>query len=95
MDFDLRIHNSGESFLTPPGALPQLITRSVTAETGLTPELSTTDGTSDARFVKDHCPVVELGLVGERMHAVDERVKLDHITRLKAIYGRVLTEYFA
>jgi succinyl-diaminopimelate desuccinylase len=67
----------------------------VEAETGLSPVLSTTGGTSDARFVKDHCPVVEFGLVGKTMHQVDERVAVDQIGRLKAIYARILQDYFA
>lgn len=91
----LRISISGESFLTPPGPLSDLVARAVEAETGVTPELSTTGGTSDARFVKDHCPVVEFGLVGKTMHAVDERVEVAQIGQLKAIYSRILTEYFA
>ncbi|WP_299816647.1 succinyl-diaminopimelate desuccinylase [uncultured Jannaschia sp.] len=86
---------SGESFLTPPGALSDLVSGAVAAETGVTPVLSTAGGTSDARFVKDHCPVVEFGLVGHRMHAVDERVRVEQIGQLKAIYGRVLRDYFA
>ena len=91
----LRIKISGEAFLTPPGDLSDLVSRAVTAETQITPVLSTTGGTSDARFVKDHCPVVEFGLVGQRMHAVDERVKVAQIHQLKAIYGRILRDYFA
>ena len=86
---------SGESFLTPPGPLSELVAAAVTAETGLAPELSTSGGTSDARFVKDHCPVVEFGLVGHRMHAVDERVRVEQIEALKRVYGRVLRDYFA
>ncbi len=86
---------SGESFLTPPGPLSDLVARSVAAETGVTPELSTTGGTSDARFVKDHCPVVEFGLVGKTMHQVDERVEVAQIHQLKSIYGRILKDYFA
>ena len=86
---------SGESFLTPPGAFSGLIARAVQAETGLVPEPSTSGGTSDARFVKDHCPVVEFGLVGKTMHQVDERVEVVQIVKLKAIYGRILREYFA
>ncbi len=93
--FDLRVSVSGESFLTPPGELSALVARAVQAETGLVPEASTTGGTSDARFVKDHCPVVEFGLVGRTMHQVDERVEVAQIVALKAIYGRVLREYFA
>jgi succinyl-diaminopimelate desuccinylase len=86
---------SGESFLTPPGLLSELIADAVQAETGLMPEMSTTGGTSDARYVKDHCPVVEFGLVGKTMHQVDERVEIAQITQLKAIYSRVLKAYFA
>ena len=86
---------SGESFLTPPGDLSDLVAKAVEAETGIRPEQSTTGGTSDARFVKDHCPVVEFGLVGKTMHAVDERVEVAQICQLKAIYTRILREYFA
>ncbi len=86
---------SGEAFLTPPGALSALVADAVEAETGLRPVLSTSGGTSDARFVKDHCPVVEFGLVGATMHKVDERVETDHIHQLKAIYTRILRDYFA
>ncbi|MFP7674756.1 succinyl-diaminopimelate desuccinylase [Marivita sp. S0852] len=86
---------SGESFITPPGPLSDLVARAVERETGVTPELSTTGGTSDARFVKDHCPVVEFGLVGKTMHAVDERVEVAQIGELKRIYARVLKDYFA
>ncbi|WP_417718464.1 succinyl-diaminopimelate desuccinylase [Salipiger sp.] len=92
---DLRIKISGESFLTPPGALSDLIADAVTAETGITPVLSTSGGTSDARFVKDHCPVVEFGLVGKTMHQVDECVPVAQIDQLKAIYTRILRGYFA
>lgn len=86
---------SGEAFLTPPGDLSALVSAAVTAETGLVPVLSTTGGTSDARFVKSHCPVVEFGLVGHRMHQVDERVWIEDIHALKRIYARILSDYFA
>ena len=91
----LTISISGESFVTPPGELSALIARAVQAETGIVPVLSTSGGTSDARFVKDHCPVVEFGLVGKTMHQVDERVEVAQIVALKAIYGRILRDYFA
>lgn len=91
---DLRIKISGESFITPPGPLSDLVAKAVTAETGVTPVLSTTGGTSDARFVKNHCPVVEFGLVGQSMHQVDEHVRTDHIVQLKAVYTRILQDYF-
>ncbi len=93
--FDWRIGVSGESFLTPPGPLSALVGRAVEAETGIVPDLSTGGGTSDARFVKDHCPVVEFGLVGKTMHQVDERVEVAQVHALKAIYARILRDYFA
>ncbi|MDO5756185.1 MAG: succinyl-diaminopimelate desuccinylase [Rhodobacterales bacterium] len=90
----LKVKNSGESFVTPPGAFSDMVVRAVEAETGRTPVLSTSGGTSDARFVKDHCPVVECGLVGRTMHEVDERVCIEQIHQLKAIYARILRDYF-
>jgi succinyl-diaminopimelate desuccinylase len=93
--FTLRIDVAGESFLTPPGDFVRLVAGAVTAETGLKPELSTSGGTSDARFVKDHCPVVEFGLVGKTMHQVDERVEVAQIEQIKAVYSRLLRDYFA
>jgi succinyl-diaminopimelate desuccinylase len=91
---EMQVKVSGESFLTPPGPLSDLVARAVEAETGVMPVLSTTGGTSDARFVKDHCPVVEFGLVGQTMHQVDERVEIDQIHQLKAIYTQILRDYF-
>ncbi|WP_050604886.1 succinyl-diaminopimelate desuccinylase [Ruegeria sp. 6PALISEP08] len=95
VEVDVKIKISGESFLTPPGALSDLVADAVEAETGVTPELSTTGGTSDARFVKNHCPVVEFGLVGRTMHQVDECVEVAQIEQLKAVYTRILTDFFA
>ncbi|RBW53252.1 succinyl-diaminopimelate desuccinylase [Ruegeria sp. A3M17] len=92
---NVRIKISGESFLTPPGPLSDLVAKAVETETGVRPEMSTTGGTSDARFVKDHCPVVEFGLVGRTMHQVDECVEVAQIEQLKAIYTRILWDYFA
>ncbi|RED13015.1 succinyl-diaminopimelate desuccinylase [Pontivivens insulae] len=94
VEITMTIKVSGESFITPPGELSDLIGRAVTAETGQIPELSTTGGTSDARYVKNHCPVVEFGLVGQSMHQVDEHVAVDHIHQLKSIYTRILSGYF-
>ncbi len=93
--FEIRTKVSGESFLTPPGDLSDLVAEVVKAETGVSPQLSTTGGTSDARFVKDHCPVVEFGLVGKTMHQVDERVEVAQIHQLKQIYRSILEAYFA
>src|SRR6056297_2442258 len=92
---EMRVKVSGESFVTPPGELSDLVGKAVKAETGVKPELSTSGGTSDARFVKNHCPVVEFGLTGKTMHQVDERVKVDEVHQLKAIYTRILRDYFA
>jgi len=92
---DMEVQVSGESFLTPPGPLSELVSAAVRAETGQVPALSTSGGTSDARFIKDFCPVVEFGLVGATMHQVDERVDIAQIETLKRIYARILAGYFA
>jgi succinyl-diaminopimelate desuccinylase len=92
---EMAVSISGESFLTAPGEFSALVRAAVQAETGVVPDYSTSGGTSDARFVKDHCPVVEFGLVGKTMHQVDERVEVAQIHQLKAIYSRILREYFA
>ncbi|TKZ17923.1 succinyl-diaminopimelate desuccinylase [Shimia litoralis] len=91
---DMSVKVSGESFVTPPGELSELVSKSVLAETGVSPTLSTSGGTSDARFVQHHCPVVEFGLVGKTMHQVDECVPVEQIIQLKAVYSRVLRDYF-
>ncbi|MGJ5617901.1 succinyl-diaminopimelate desuccinylase [Sulfitobacter sp. MF3-043] len=95
VQIEVEVKISGESFITPPGPLSDMVSNAVAAETGVTPTLSTSGGTSDARFVKAHCPVVEFGLVGQSMHQVDEHVRVEHIHKLKAIYGRILKDYFA
>jgi len=94
-DYDLRVECSGVSFVTPPGPLSELVTGAIKSVTGLTPELSTTGGTSDARFIKDHCPVIEFGLIGQTMHKVDENVAIRDIAQLSAIYEHILDRYFA
>ncbi len=86
---------SGESFVTQPGRFVDLVARSVESILGRAPELSTTGGTSDARFIKNHCPVLEFGLVGETMHKVDERVPVQDVEKLTAVYASVLEGYFA
>lgn len=83
------------SFLTRPGILTETVARAIREVTGLSPELSTSGGTSDARFFKDICPVVEFGLVGDTMHQVDERVPLSHLASLTEVYARLLELYFA
>lgn len=80
---------SGEPFLTPPGAFSAVVAAAVEAETGVTPEASTSGGTSDARFLKDLCPVIEFGLVNATMHKRDEAVALDDLEALARIYRRI------
>ena len=93
--YELATEVSGEAFLTPPGRLSTIIADSVAAVTGRTPALSTTGGTSDARFIKDYCPVAEFGLLSRTMHRIDECVPVDAIDRLADIYLGVLERYFA
>ena len=88
-------HTAGESFLTSPGLLSNIVCKSIQQEIGVEPVLSTSGGTSDARFIKNVCPVVEFGLVGKTIHAIDERVELSQIYELKKIYSRILENYFA
>ena len=93
--FETDFKITGESFITPPGELSDLILKAVKKELGIIPKLSTTGGTSDARFIKNVCPVTEFGLVGKTMHAVDEKVEIKQINQLKEIYTRILEAYFA
>ena len=92
---DLNVKISGESFLTEPGALTDLAARAIEAETGRVPQMSTGGGTSDARFVTRHCPVVEVGLRNATIHQVDERVSVAEIEGLTRIYARMMRDYFA
>lgn len=91
---DLQPSNA-PAFLTRPDAFTDIVVAAIEAETGLRPGLSTTGGTSDARFIKDACPVIEFGLVGETMHQTDECVRIADLDRLTAIYERVLDAYFS
>lgn len=92
--YTLDIKVSGESFYTPPGPLSDLVGAAVEHVLGIHPELSTTGGTSDSRFIKDHCPVLDFGLVGQTMHKIDERVAVADIENLTAIYEAVIDGYF-
>ena len=85
---------SGEAFLTEPGAFTDVVAGAVLDVAGAAPELSTTGGTSDARFIRALCPVVELGLVGKTMHAVDERAPVQEIHDLQRVYERLISRYF-
>jgi len=85
----------GVAFLTQPGPFVSLVSDAIARVTNMTPELSTGGGTSDARFIKDHCPVAEVGLPGGTMHKVDECAPVEEINRLTDIYASVLESYFA
>jgi succinyl-diaminopimelate desuccinylase len=86
---------SGEAFLTEPGPFTEIAAAAVRDVTGRDPELSTSGGTSDARFIRALCPVVELGLVGKTMHQVDERAPVAEILQLQAVYEKLIERYFA
>ena len=86
--------SNAPAYLTRPEAVVTLVAEAIRAGTGRTPTLSTTGGTSDARFIKDACPVIEFGLVGQTMHQTDEYVAVADLERLTAIYRQVLDVYF-
>ncbi|GAB4353687.1 MAG: succinyl-diaminopimelate desuccinylase [Kiloniellaceae bacterium] len=92
--YEMTMKLSGESFLCPPGPWSDLVSDAVASVTGRAPALGTTGGTSDARFIKDHCTVAELGLLNASAHKVDEQVSLDDLATLTAIYRAVLERYF-
>jgi succinyl-diaminopimelate desuccinylase len=86
--------SNADSFVTKPGPFVDLVAAAIKAVTGHEPKLSTTGGTSDARFIKDYCPVLEFGLVGQTMHQVDERTPVADLTTLTAVYRTILDRYF-
>ena len=94
-EIKLALQVSGVSFITHPGTFTDLLSGAIQRVTGNVPEFSTTGGTSDARFIKDHCPVAELGLAGTTMHKVDECASLEDIEILTRIYQAILEDYFA
>jgi succinyl-diaminopimelate desuccinylase len=93
--FELVAQVSGESFYTPPGPLSDLVAGAVRDVAGIEPELSTTGGTSDARFIRAYCPVLEFGLVGETMHKTDEKSAVADLKTLCRVYETMLDRYFA
>jgi len=90
---ETRIAVSGEPFLTPPGPFTDFVVDAVESALGRRPRLSTSGGTSDARFIKDHCPVVELGLQNATAHMVDEKVRVDDVRALARVYAAILDRY--
>jgi len=92
--YTLDVSVSGEAFVAAPGMLSDCLAEAIRQVTGRTPEFSTTGGTSDARFIRAHCPVAEFGLVGLTMHKVDERVELSDLAALTEIYRTFLHLFF-
>ncbi len=92
---EYNVQVSGESFYTPPGPLSDIVAGAIRDVTGVEAELSTTGGTSDARFIRSYCPVLEFGLVGESMHKVDEKSAIEDLKKLARVYETVLDRYFA
>jgi len=88
-------YSNANVFVTEPGPFTDLVADAIATVTGRKPDLSTTGGTSDARFITNYCPVVEFGLVGETMHQVDERVPLADLRALMGIYRKILERYFS
>lgn len=93
--FSLKFSGTGDVFLTKPGPLVETLRSAVKSVTGRTPALTTGGGTSDARFIKDYCPVVEFGLVNATIHQVDEHTSVKDLKDLTQIYGRFIENYFA
>jgi succinyl-diaminopimelate desuccinylase len=87
--------SNADVFVTKPGPFTDLAASAIAEVTGRKPELSTTGGTSDARFIKDYCPVLEFGLVGQTMHQTDERTPVADLITLTAVYRRIIEKYFA
>jgi succinyl-diaminopimelate desuccinylase len=86
--------SNADSFVTKPGRFVDLVSAAIKDVTGREPVLSTTGGTSDARFIKNYCEVLEFGLVGQTMHQVDERTAVADLTTLTAVYRKILERYF-
>jgi succinyl-diaminopimelate desuccinylase len=87
--------SNADVFLTAPGAFVDLMAGAIKDRVGRLPDLSTSGGTSDARFIKNYCPVIEFGLVNATMHAIDEHVPIADLIALTAIYRLILDRYFS
>ncbi|MDG1858355.1 MAG: succinyl-diaminopimelate desuccinylase [Emcibacteraceae bacterium] len=94
LDYDLNINVSGDSFLTPEGDFTKILEQAIFETTGISTELSTSGGTSDARFIKNYCPVAEFGLINKTIHKVNENATIENIILLKDIYVAIIRKYF-
>jgi len=92
--FELRFGEAADAFVTEAGSLVEVVRQAVETVTGIAPKLSTSGGTSDARFIKDYCPVVEFGPTNRTIHQVDERIAIDELRALRKVYEAALENYF-
>ena len=92
--FELRFGEAADAFVTEAGPIVEVVRRAVETVTGIAPKLSTAGGTSDARFIKDYCPVVEFGPTNRTIHQVDERIAIDELRTLRKVYEATLENYF-
>jgi succinyl-diaminopimelate desuccinylase len=90
----VKSYEGAEAFITEPGVFVGLVQDAVEQETGLVPKLSTSGGTSDARFIKNYCPVLEFGPTNATIHQVDERISINELRATQVIYGRIIAAYF-
>jgi succinyl-diaminopimelate desuccinylase len=88
-------YEGADAFITEPGAFVGLVQDAVEQETGILPKLSTSGGTSDARFIKDYCPVLEFGPTNATIHMTDERISIDELRATQAVYARITENYFS
>ena len=93
--YTLEVSVSGEAFLTKPGMFSTTVATAIERVLGVRPELGTSGGTSDARFIKDHAEIAEFGLVGRTMHKVDERIAISDLAKLTKVYNAILDDFFA
>jgi succinyl-diaminopimelate desuccinylase len=93
--WSLSVTEGADAFITEPGSFVGLVQDAVERETGVFPKLSTSGGTSDARFVKDYCPVLEFGPTNATIHQTNERIAVDELRATQAVYGRIIADYFS
>jgi succinyl-diaminopimelate desuccinylase len=93
-EWQVTSNEGADAFMTEPGPFVGLVQDAVARETGLLPKLSTTGGTSDARFIKDYCPVLEFGPTNATLHQVDERIAVAELQATTAIYRQIISAYF-
>jgi succinyl-diaminopimelate desuccinylase len=94
-NFRIEAIEGADAFITEPGPFVGLVQDAVERETGVLPKLSTSGGTSDARFIKDYCPVLEFGPTNATIHEVNERISIEELRATARVYGAIIDTYFA